>query len=649
MKKENKKVFIRVGKRQAIGNFFNKNLILIFLSSFLFLYLSRNILINNNLVSMTLLVLSILCLLTPILALAFLKQVWEYFPKNLRRFLWVILSLGGASFCLYIFQSDLVWPKIFHPSSSAELQLTIEGWHKFLEIAYLVLFASTFVLAVMFQSSLKAALSEERKMIQAKTIGINIVILFAILLSLNYIAKLRPFSIDMTALRKYDLSPEGKELIKGIDKKIIITAFYPFFHELYRELELILNHVRTTNPLIEFSIIDAIREKDIADAKKIDDYGYILVESIDPNELDMRKREKQRKIRVTKKKDLKKIEKELIEAMLAVSNEKKNLYFTSGHEETPDQGPFKNQLSTVFRNELESQNYKIKNLSTQEGFPPEVPKDTDALIIIGPKRSFVLSEQKAILDYISRGGKIFLALDPKHQTDFSFLLDPFDLIYQPKEVLSDMSAKGRPNYLITNHYSSSSPITAPFQDLPANQKFSILQGVGFFEQKLSENSTPKAEKSHEIDFFLKSGINSWVDQIPNQINDQNELKKARNLAASIALDQKKPAPDKKPVNPDKPNSENSFRLIFFGDADFLKNEFILWPGNQYKISINSVKWLLEDEKIMGILPKKIETGRVNLTTTQDDLVFYSLVFIWPFFILVGGFFHIHRDRSKRAK
>ena len=637
--KENKKIYL----------FFNKNFIPIFLASFLFLFLSRNVLTNNNWILYSLSFLSALCLLTPIFMLSFVNKIKRYFPENLRSFLWVILSMGGASFCLYIFQSDLVWLKLF---SSGKSQLAIEGWRKFLTTAYLVLFLATFVLAIMFQSSLRASLSEGRKMAQVKITGINIVILFSILLSLNYIAKLRTFSIDMTALGKYGLSPEGEKIIKGIDKKVTITGFYPFFHELYRELELILNHIRTVNPLIEFSIIDALKEKNIADAKKIDDYGYILVESIDLDELNVAQREKQKRVMITKKSDLKNAEKKIIEAILAVSGKKKNLYFTSGHGEISGQGPFKDELNTLFRDQLERQNYKVKDLTVQGGFPPRVPPDADALMIIGSKSSFVYSEQKAIQEYLSKGGRVFLALDPKRRANFSFLLNSFGLVYRPKEILSETSAEGRPEYLVTDHYSSDHPITTPFQNLRAQQKFSILQGTGYFEEKAMPRSTlgvkavpkSKEDKDYKISFFLKSKADSWVDQIPNRMNDKSEPKKVRNLAVSISQETPGSSDEVVKEHLNESKSNVGFRLVLFGDSDFFKNEFIVWPGNQYEIGVNAIKWLLEDERIMGLLPKEIEGERVNLTDVQDDLVFYSLVFIWPSLILAGGFFYLRRQR-----
>ena len=47
----------------------------------------------------------------------------------------------------------------------------------------------------------------------------------------------------------------------------------------------------------------------------------------------------------------------------------------------------------------------------------EVPKDCDALFVLGPQRAFSDAEAKLILDYVQKGGNALIALDPVIEHD----------------------------------------------------------------------------------------------------------------------------------------------------------------------------------------------------------------------------------------
>ena len=105
-----------------------------------------------------------------------------------------------------------------------------------------------------------------------------------------------------------------------------------------------LTSISSTNPLIKFSLVDAVRDKEISDSKEVDRNGYVIFESIDTNELEMIKRNKKKIVNIENEKDLKSMEKKFVSAIFNVAYSQKKIYFTKGHGEIPAEGPFTNSL-----------------------------------------------------------------------------------------------------------------------------------------------------------------------------------------------------------------------------------------------------------------------------------------------------------------
>ena len=606
-----------------------QNLVVVFLLGFLFLFLGRHF--PSEIFSLTFYCLSGIFFLTPCLLLLTSQEVNEFYPGRLKKWLWLILAAGFVALLFYLLQIGALWNALFGRELLETLSKTLKGMQKFFQISYLTLLFAVLILSVLFQASLKAIRSEPDKIPDARDVAVNVCILFAILVALNYAARLRPASIDLTTLGKYTLSEESVQMLGGVDQEVTITGFYPFFHNIYREVELMLGSIRSANPLIQFSIANALTEKDLADSKQVDRNGYVVFETLDTNELEIDRRNKKKTIRMERPNDLKKMEKEFVSTIIRLTKKRKKIYFTEGHGEVPSQGEFTGGLLSKFQKELEKQNYDISRLSVRDGFPPEIPEDADLVAVVGAKKIFTRAEQKALKNYLLlRKGSVFLCLDPTLPADFSFLLEPFKIKYKNETLFSEKSGvQGNPNIIIASNYKEH-PITSLLFDLVPRHKFSIFPWVGHFEKDESVKKDALPEADYTASYIIKTNPDTWVDTIKNSVHDaKKEPAKARNIA--LAIQENKP--------------ERPFRLVAFGDADFVKNQYIRWPGKHYDLAIHSIQWLLEDANIRGILPKEIQAGAVKLTNKEDNFVFYFLVFIWPFTIILSGIFYLRYKRK----
>jgi|GEM_PF-2963409 len=519
--------------------------------------------------------------------------------------------IAFALFCYFI-QTDYFWTKLAGESA----QGTAERLRQILQIIYF----SGFALVCVALFVAMAVRAEAREALGG-ILTLGGLLLF--LVALNYWSHIRPAAVDMTLMRKFSLSQDSRELLKGVDSQVKITAFYPFFSDLYRDVELLLRDAASANGKISYTFIDPLREKNLADEKKIDRIGTILIETTDETETDIKKRNKSTKFEIVDEDGIKRLERELVTNILQVSGKRRNIWYSQGHEEKSVSGNFKDDTIEAFDENLRALRHHIKQLSPSEGYPAKMPQ-ADLVLVIGPKRDFSAAEKTALEKYFDEGGKLLIAVDPESAADFSFLLSPLKVKYAREKVHSDYSLPPGKTTLQSANYSEHA-ITAPFVKRPEERKLTIFPGAGYLET--SNETSP----DFDVNYFLLSHFTSWIDKIPNGLRDDKKEPIA-SFKIGMAVKSKK----------------NSGRLIFVGDADFLVNKFIDMQQNK-ELAMRSIGWLLEDEKLTGIVSGKYDDEKVKLTGLKDTIVFHLFLYIYPGLILLVGVLVVRAKRRRMSE
>ena len=518
--------------------------------------------------------------------------------------LWLI----WGALAIYYLQKDILWIKLTPESKP----IAFERLQNVLQILYFTAFGIG-IFCALFSLSLRT--TRASVLTPIATMGG----LILVLVSLLYWTHIRPSALDLTTLRRFSLSAEGKELLKGVEQAVKVTAFHPFFSENYREIEIILRSAANANPKITYTFIDPMREKSLADEKKVDRVGVILLESVDPTESDSQKRLKTHRFTIATNDDMKRLERELVMGIVQLTGKKRELFYTNGHDEKILSGAASDDTIEAFDTNLRALRYAMKPLTPAEGFPFKMPK-ADLVMSLGPRRDFSTQEKKILLDYFNSGGKLFLAVDPESAVDLDFLLKPANVRLQKQRVLSDFSMRPSRSILQTHSYRDH-VITAPYIQ-QSHQKFlTVFPGAGTLEQS---NVAP----DFDVNFFLMSDAVSWIDVIPNGLRDEQREKIAQyNLAVAIQ------------------SKKHQGRLVVVADSDFLINRYIDIQMNK-ELSMRMVQWLLADEKMIGVVPDRLDDKRVDLSGRKGEIVFYFLVLIYPLLILGAGLLSVRSYRRR---
>lgn len=519
---------------------------------------------------------------------------------------WIML----CSFFFYFIQIDPVWSKILGEKKSE----SFERLRQILQIFYFSGFTIIF-LGLLVASTIR--LQAKEAPVAMATLGALLVALVA----LNYWSHVAPAQVDMTLMHRFSLSTDSKQILRGMETNVKVTAFFPFFSDLYRDVELLLRDAVATTGKISYTFIDPLREKDLADAKKVDRIGTILIEADDATEGKISNRST--RFEVSDSQGLKRLERELVSGILQVSGKPKTIYYMQGHDEKSIASQFSEDSVGVFDEALRALRHHLKRLTPAEGFPQKMPV-ADLVMVLGPRRDFTPIEKKTLKEYFDKGGKIFIALDPESSADFSFLLSPLKVKYVHSKLLSDFSLSPGKATLQTATYGEHA-ITEIFSKRGEERKLTLFPGAGHFETE--KESAP----DYDVNFFLMSHYATWIDSIPNGLRDDKKEPIA-SFKIGLAAQSKK----------------NAGRLVFLADSDFLVNRFIDMQQNK-ELALRIVGWLTENEKLTGIVPGKYDDEKVKLTGRKDAIVFHLFLYIYPGILLLIGFFIVRQKRKRLSQ
>ncbi len=226
-------------------------------------------------------------------------------------------------------------------------------------------------------------------------------------------AKKNRVQSDWSHDQLFQLSPELETLLEKIDQKkqsIVITAFTAQEgrkDSVYRNQRVrdILSQIQKRSNSISFRIVDYDAERTTAVQLGVKSYGTIVVMN-DSQRIDI----PERKIFYKQYGDSNfqfNGEAVLLDALRSVCfSSDKNMSVLTGHGERSlfsSEGSGFTGLNSLFRN----QGYEIKNLNLLN--EPVLSKDLDILVIPEPQTPLTNLEQQSIIEFIERGGDLWVA------------------------------------------------------------------------------------------------------------------------------------------------------------------------------------------------------------------------------------------------
>ena len=430
---------------------------------------------------------------------------------------------------------------------------------------------------------------------------------------------------DVSEAGVHTLAPQTTELLEGLEEDVEITAFFsesesPPIAGLLDRYVFASERVklRYVDPNAEPGLIDALGLTTEELARGVVRFTVSSGESISLSEFS---------------------EPDITNALVKlVKSTGKKVYFLVGHNErgiTPlpgEAGTFAGAPESFGRaaDALVNETYAVEPLLLAS--MEDVPADASAVIVAGPTRPLLDGELAALRRYVEGGGGLFVALDPRAQTNLYALLEEWGVLMGDDVVVDRaLAVFGQATTPIAQEYDGSHPITAPLRE-PAlfpmvrsielveatAARFSVLAKTG--EESWAERDLDGWRASGRAEYDELDVMGPVAIAVAGSVRAAGTPPAAHNVHGSDEADA-------------EPVAEG--RLVVFGDSDFASNETLDALRNK-DLFVNSVNWLAGDLSQITVRPNVSRASSFQMSQDEFRRIQYLSLFVLPEAIAVFG-------------
>ena len=450
------------------------------------------------------------------------------------------------------------------------------------------------------------------------------VIFFAILVLLVLIAEQKPLRVDLTQTRSFSLSGQTRNILNEIDKpiavKVFISASGPGAQNKDKIKDL-LNTYCYYNKNIKYEFVDPDSQPEITRRYDVKTYGTIVFEGYD-------------KKQVIQTAD----EENITNALLKLSRkEEKKIYFLTGHDERSLSADARDSFSNA-RSALEKNLYAIAefNLLQQE----DVPADAVAVIIAGPRKKIPEREQGIMKNYLARGGKVMLMLDPLTETGMKGFLEGYGIQISQDVVVDRLSRL----------FGASERVPVAMEYGPHKITDNFAQPT-FYPDARSVVPSDKPPQGVEVQVLASTSPNAWAERNLEMLKEGKAVfDKDTDLPGPVPLvvlatiaGQNKPV-EAGQKDENGPQGKDGI-LVVAGNSLFASNSYFNQYGNG-DFFLNTISFLADEANLITV--ERPNTNKpLLLTRTQATTIFWIVLILVPLSVLISGIAVYRVRRSQR--
>jgi len=492
------------------------------------------------------------------------------------------------------------------------------------------------------ESHPKPSFSRWRKWSIGFNVALIIVVVFSVVVMVNYLSRDYFTRFHWSTTSKHQLSPLTLNLLHSLTNQVKVTIYYDQNEPFYSTIVSLLNEYKFANPRISIENVDYVRDAGAAERIKSQyNLNFPTATNLIIFECDGRKKvldgnaltqyilepvanEKEREFR--RKPTAFEGEGMFTKALFAVTTPTLlNAYFLQGHREHPPDADSDSGFS------------KFVNITRQNTIVPKplsllgtnsVPMDCNLLVIAGPRDAFADFELEKIDQYLSQGGRLLAlfnagSINRETRGDVTGL----DKILAKwgveigNEILHDpdhTSPNGRGQDIIVTDFNPKHPLVNPLLDS------SLYMVRPRAVQKLK--TLPQTADAPKVDELAFTG--------PNTIAGTSAPQR---YSLIVAVE--------KGAIKGVITERGSTRIVVAGDSVFLTNIGVRSLTNR-DFAEYALNWLLERTQLLGGLgPRSIVEYRVVMSQSQLQRVQWILLGGIPgAVLLVGGLVWLRRRR-----
>ncbi len=471
---------------------------------------------------------------------------------------------------------------------------------------------------------------------QRWSIGLNVAISITCMLSImamcNYLSTRHHVRANWSSDTHHQLSSITHKVLQTLTNEVKVTVFFNQDQQLFDEVQDLMDEYRASSRFIRVETVDYntdptgtefikarfnLTPRMVGDMVIFESAGRSkIVQASDLSDLDLSR------LISGESREIKRInfkgEIMFTSAIASVTTgDAPVVYFLDGHNEhdpTVDNAVYgyANLAELMRLSHVEIRKLRLVGTSS-------IPSDCALLVVAGAISKLDPAEEGKIAEYLEKGGRLFLLMNWKSQTDFNRVLAPWNLEIGNNLVLDRQFSKDGRDLYSTNMLPHE--ITKPLGNNPVQMV--LPRSVTIRDSQLTGPDAPKVTEL--IQTSEQGEARADFDMKKNEIRPNAFRDKFGAITIAAAV-------EGAPV----PGVIGTTRIIATGDSIFLDNEMIESVANR-DFAISAVNWLLDRSHLLGgIAPRPMREYRFQLTRNQLWFVTAILLGVIPGTSLAAG-------------
>lgn len=458
----------------------------------------------------------------------------------------------------------------------------------------------------------------------------TVVIVLGILIFLALLGERYSWRWDLTADKSQSLSQVTRNILAELTGPLKLTAFLPEGQLERQQAKELLENYQLGSRWISVSIVDPERQPLEAQQAGYRMPGNVLVEYQGRRQL----------ANSTTEEDLTNAIRKVLKP------QSKKVYFLTGHGERSLQEGAQHGY-TQARQALINQGLEVAelNLLTQ----PQVPADAAALIVAGPEKPLFPPEIKALSDYLQRGGRVLLLLEPYRDAGLKDLLAGYGLELDDRLILDDNQVSRALGASVTmplvinyGHHRITQDFTNIVTIFPSARPLYLAAKPPAGIQLTPLATTTKTSWAKAGQEWLKTGQVGFVEGQDRRGPFHVAVLASKDLKTPEPKNQERAAGSEAPA----PEPEKKAYLVVVGDTDFADNRYFNLSGNG-DLFLNMVNYLAGEESQIAVRREEKKAQPLILRGYQGLLLLVLCLVVLPLGMVLAGVNAYLRRRSRR--
>ncbi|GAB4565252.1 MAG: hypothetical protein Tsb0020_16000 [Haliangiales bacterium] len=495
--------------------------------------------------------------------------------------------------------------------------------------------------------------------------GLLLALAASLLMVTCSIAEQRNIRRDLSYFKTSSPGDSTIGLARTARQPIEMMLFFPQVSEVKDEISGYLEALKAAGGQITVTEYDRSIDSDMAREYLVEEEGTLVIAydrqhenitfTVDPTQSQS----------VAARMELRELDRSVNSVLLQLVRPRRHAYMTQDHGEINDElgtwgftggGRQSGQLERA----LQTLNYDVESFSLLSG---TVPEDADLLFVLAPRQPLLEAELQVLDDYLARGGRMMMVLDPESEAGLGVLEKRLGVRFNRTPLTDERHYVMRyrnPRVITTSRFSSHASVTSLSR---ATRREAFFLNTGWFENVKFGVEDPPLRN-----FVVRSMANTFAD-LNNDFRFNEESESRRQYAVVAAIEGKEDlrataataddadgdaddgAGDDTADGADEGDAEpKQMRVMLFGDADIFVDRLQAENPVLETMFYDAVKWLGGEEEIVGEISTESDI-RIDHTRSEDVLWFYATIVGAPFLVLGLGVWSgsWRRRRSTRRR